>query len=349
VSEEFRTPPPLDPGDRVAVLAPSSGAAKAAPHVLERGLDRLERVFDLDPVVYPTARQGDAFLRAHPRARAADLHAAARDPAIRAVFATIGGDDQIRVLDHLDPAVLRAHPTRFFGISDSTNLACYRFELGLVSHYGGQLLSQIAVPGPLPAYTERYLRRALFDDALGDLKTAPAWADLTAGFDEWLDADLDYRPAPGWTWAGGDRRVEGRLWGGCLGVLAWQLMTDRYLPDPERLAGAVLLLETAEDLPPAERVRRVLTCMGERGLLGRFGAVLVGRPATQNWRESRTPEERAAYRERQREAIRTQLDRYNPGAPVVFDLDVGHTDPTAPLPIGGRTVVDPGERAIRFP
>jgi muramoyltetrapeptide carboxypeptidase LdcA involved in peptidoglycan recycling len=349
VSTEFRTPPALSSGDRVAVIAPSSGAAKRAPQVLERGLDRLEQVFDLEPVVYPTARQGEAFLGAHPRARAADLHAAARDPEIRAAFATIGGDDQIRVLAHLDPEVLRENPIRLFGMSDSTNLACYRWNLGLVSHYGGQLMNQVAVPGPIPGHTERYLRRALFEDSLGELEAAAEWADLTADFGEWLNADPAYEPAPGWTWAGGESRVKGRLWGGCLEVLAWQLMTDRYLPAPADLAGAVLLLETAEDLPEAKRVRWVLTCMGERGLLERFDAVLVGRPATQNWRTSRTPAERAAYRERQREAIRVQLDRYNPAAPVVFDIDVGHTNPTTPLPIGSRVVVDPGERAIRFP
>ncbi len=88
---EFTTPSPLSPGDRVAVVAPSSGGARNAPHLLGLALDRLRTVFDLDPVVYPTARQGDDLLAAHPRARAADIHAAFRDPEITGVFATIGG------------------------------------------------------------------------------------------------------------------------------------------------------------------------------------------------------------------------------------------------------------------
>ena len=160
---EFVTPPAMAPGDRVAVLAPSSGGAREAPHLLELALDRLRDVFDLEPVVYPTARQGDAFLRDHPEARAADLHAAFRDDEISGVFATIGGDDQLRVLKHLDPEVLREHPTRFYGMSDNTNLGLYLWREGVVSFNGAQLLNEIATPGGLPEYTERYCRRMFFE------------------------------------------------------------------------------------------------------------------------------------------------------------------------------------------
>ena len=88
---ETVTPPPMEPDDRVAVVAPSSGGAHDAPHVLDRALSRLREVFGLDPVLFPTARQSTEFLADSPRARAADLHAAFRDPEIRGVFATLGG------------------------------------------------------------------------------------------------------------------------------------------------------------------------------------------------------------------------------------------------------------------
>ncbi len=87
----FLTAPPMGPGDRVAVVAPSSGGARDAPHVLALGLSRLREVFGLEPVVFPTARQGNGFLEEHPRARAADLHAAFEDPSITGVFTTIDG------------------------------------------------------------------------------------------------------------------------------------------------------------------------------------------------------------------------------------------------------------------
>ena len=72
----FVTPPPLLllPGDRVAVLAPSSGGAHDAPYVFELGLERLRTILDFDPIVYPTAKQYNEFLSANPRACAADIH-----------------------------------------------------------------------------------------------------------------------------------------------------------------------------------------------------------------------------------------------------------------------------------
>lgn len=347
---EFITPPAVSPGDRIAVVAPSGGGAATARHVLALGCDRLRDHFDVRPVVHPSARQSDEYLRANPRARAAAIHEAHRDPDLGGVIATIGGDDQLRVLDHLDPATLREHPTRFLGISDNTNLSLFLWKHGIVSCYGGQLMNHIASPGPLHEYTERYVRQAFFEESLGDFEPAEEWADLAIGWNDpgYATADPGYQPATGHSWAGGDHRVEGRVWGGCLAVLEWQLMADRYLPRPGRLDGAVLAVETAEDLPPAKRVRWALMSMGERGLLERFSAVLVGRPATQNWREPRTTAERESYRQSQRDAIREEVCRYNPDAPIVFDAAFGHTNPTAPIPIGGLVEIDPTRERITF-
>jgi muramoyltetrapeptide carboxypeptidase LdcA involved in peptidoglycan recycling len=40
---------------------------------------------------------------------------------------------------------------------------------------------------------------------------------------------------------------------------------------------------------------------------------------------------------------------YNPDAPVVCNVDVGHTHPVVPVPVGGRCVVDPAEERVAFP
>jgi len=345
---EFITPPPAEPGSTVAVIAPASGGAASARHILALALDRLRKTFDLDPVVHPTARQSNAFLEANPRARAAAIHESFADPEIDAVFATIGGADQLRVLRYLDLDRLRANPTRFFGMSDNTNLALALWNAGVVSFYGGQLLNQVATPGGLHPFSERYLRRALFEESLGEFEQAGEWADLTVGWEKskaaYADTDLAYEPTAGWRWEGGTEVVSGRVWGGCIAILEWQLMANRYLPDPSRLDGAILALESSEELPPARRVGWFLRSMGERGLLERFDGVLVGRPATQNWREHRSQEERQEYRQAQREAITEQIQRYSSDVPVVFDLDFGHTDPTVPIPIGGRVRIEPQER-----
>ena len=111
-------PPKLAPGDRVAIVSPSFAAPALYPAVHELGLQRLRSELELVPVEYPTTRQ----LGASPRERAADLTAAFADPSIRAILTTIGGDDQLTVLPHLDPAVVLADPKPFVGFSDNTNI-----------------------------------------------------------------------------------------------------------------------------------------------------------------------------------------------------------------------------------
>lgn len=337
MSGAFVTPPPLDEGEQVAVLAPSNPAPDVA---VEVGVRRL-RGLGLAPVVYDSARADE---RLPPAERAAEIARAFEDPDVKAAVAATGGDDQLRVLSHLDTAVLREHPTRFFGISDNTNLHALLWSAGVVSFYGGQFVPGVALDDGLHPYTRRYLERALFEESLGEIRPAGEWTDGYYDFGtreprEWEDNE-------GWTFEG-DGVVEGRVWGGCLEVLQWLLAADRCVPRPDDLDGAVLAVETSEELPTAREVGRILTCMGERGLLGRFGAVLVGRPRTRH-ETPRTAEERLAYRENQRAAIRRWLDRYNPDVPVVFDVDFGHTDPHVPLPVGGMAVVDAEDERIAF-
>jgi muramoyltetrapeptide carboxypeptidase LdcA involved in peptidoglycan recycling len=347
---DFTTPPPLSPGDSVAIVAPASGLAAQFPHVYERGLERLRSVFDLEPVEFPTATKDDDYLQAHPEQPAADVEDAFARDDISGVIATIGGNDQIRVLDHLDPDVLRANPTRFFGISDNTNLAQFLWREGVVSYYGGHVLTDLAIPGPLPEYLEESLRTAFFEETIGPIQPAPAFTDEDKG---WADpAEIETVPEmednPGWLWRGGQAAVEGRTWGGNLEVTYLQLAADGCVPPPDALDGAVLLLETSEELPDAGVVKRMLMAMGERGLLERFDAVLVGRVKARSHLVERSRTEREDYREAIHETIVDTVAQYNEAAPVVCNVDFGHTNPIVPVPIGGQVSVDPQEERIAF-
>jgi len=348
---EFTTPPPMEPGDRVAVVAPAGGAAAEVPEVYEQGLDRLREVFDLDPVEYPTTRRDSAYLAAHPDERARDIEDAFADPDVAGVVATIGGHDQLRVLPHLDADVLRYNPTRFYGYSDNTNLAAYLWGLGIVSYQGPAVMTQLAYGGGVHEYTERYCRRAFFEETLGEIEPAERFTDDNVSWarEEALTYERAFEDNPGWRWHNADSgAVTGRTWGGCLESVGGLLMADVAVPDPATLDGCVFLFETSEELRGAGYVHEVLQSMGERGLLERFDAVLVGRAKARTYEEDPGPEARRAHRERQREVVREVVDRYNPGAPVLFDVDVGHTDPQVPVAIGAPVTVDPREERVVF-
>lgn len=347
---DFEVPPPVGSDRAVAVVAPSSGRAATYPHVYDLGVERLEREFGLDVVEYPTATKDDEYLYEHPDERAEDLHDAFENPDVDAVITTIGGNDQIRILDHLDPERLRSNPTRFFGISDNANVALYLYDLGIVSYYGGTLMTTFASPGSIPEYSRRWVERALFEDSLGEIEPAAAFTDQDL---DWatpanLDREREFEENAGWLWRGDDGAVEGRLWGGCLETVHGYLAANRYAPSVDQLDGNVLLLETSELLPSAAEVRGKLIAMGERGILTAVDGVLVGRAKARTHRDERDPETRQEYRRRQRQGIEAVVAEYNPDAPIVFDLDVGHTDPEIPIPIGGEVRIDPTEERIVF-
>jgi muramoyltetrapeptide carboxypeptidase LdcA involved in peptidoglycan recycling len=285
---------------------------------------------------------------ASPEDRAADLHAAFADPEIKAIIATIGGDDQITVLPHLDADLIRACPKPFFGYSDNTNLLVYLSNRGIVAYHGGSVMCEFGRPGAMHSLTTVALQAALFTSGEYELRESTEYGDVQR---DWADpAAFDGPPAmevcQGWRWHNAGQVVEGLTWGGNLEILSWLMMADREIGPPEAYEGRVLLIETSEELPTAGAVYRVLRGMGERGLLGRFACVLVGRAKAWSFEQPNTPDRKAVFAKEQREAILAALAAYAPDVMAVFDVDFGHTDPQVVVPVGGWIRVDGQERRI---
>ncbi len=337
-------PPKPRPGDKIAILSPSAGLPGLFPLPYELGLERLRTEFGLVPVEYPTTRA----MGSTPQQRAADLHAAFADPEIKAVFASIGGSDQITVLPHLDRELIRANPKPFFGYSDNTNLLLFLRNLGIVSYHGSSVMVQLGRPGALHPLTAQSLRAALLGSGEYELRPSAEVGDVTGRWQEpeTFAAEPPMTAGEGWTWHNADRVVEGAGWGGCLEILAWLLMADREIRPVEEYAGQVLFLETSEEMPGADEVYRIMRNMGERGLLRQFPAVLVGRAKSWSSVQPLEPAAAQAYRKAQRDAVLRALGEYAPEARVVFDVDFGHTDPQLVIPCGGRIRVDGPARRI---
>ncbi|MEV5975134.1 S66 peptidase family protein [Streptomyces sp. NPDC051921] len=332
------------PGDRVAVLSPASGLPGLFPLPYELGLRRLHEEFGLKTVEYPTTRK----MGATPQERAEDIHAAFADPDIKAVIASIGGDDQITVLPHLDHDLLRANPKPFFGYSDNTNLLLFLRNLGIVSYHGSSVMVELGRPGAMHPSTADSLRAALLTSGAYALTPSSTCGDVNRPWEDphTFESEPEMEPADGWFWHNGDRVVEGLGWGGNLEILSWLLMADRAVLPVDAYAGDVLFLETSEEMPRADEVYRILRNMGERGLLRQFPALLMGRAKSWSFENRFNAEERAHYRRRQREAVLRAVQQYAPDMMVVFDVDLGHTDPQLVIPVGGRIQVDGPSRRI---
>ncbi|GLY98103.1 S66 peptidase family protein [Actinoplanes sp. NBRC 103695] len=327
----------------MAVVSPSFAAPGPFPELHEQAMRRLRDELGLVPVEFPTTRT----VGAAPADRAADLMAAWSDPSIRAVLATIGGDDQLTVLPHLDPAPFLADPKPYFGYSDNTNLLNWLWTHGLTGFHGGSTQMHLARGAGLHPVSTASLRAALFG---GDHEIRPVETfseeEISWSTPEALTSSPEPVPSPGWEWHQPDRVVTAPTWGGNLEILHWNLAAGRWILPPADYAGCVLLLETSEEMPPAEEVFRMLRNAGERGLLAQFPAVVVAAAKATHFASPRPPADRAQYRADQRAAVLKALAAYNPSAMAVFGVDFGHTDPQYILPYGGRLTVDGPARRI---
>lgn len=347
---EFKQPERLKIGDKVAIVSPSAGLPHLFPWVYEQGLRRIQDVFGLIPVEYTTAKRNSEFLANHPEARAEDINQAFSDPEIKAVFSTIGGNDQIKILPYLDRDLIKSNPKIFLGYSDNTNLHLFLWNCGIISYYGGAVMTQFAMGGGMHDYTTQSIFKALFAPSIGEIQASSEWSDLDL---DWADKEnlnrkrLMYK-SEGWEWHNViDGVIEGQLWGGCLEVLDLHLSVRKYLPNFDDVKDTILFAETSEEMPSEEFVYRFFATLAELDLLLHFKAILVAYPKAQFCGKEAIGG-RDLYMLNQKKAVKKVLSDYKINIPVIFNMNFGHTDPQIIIPNGSVVRIDFLKKKIVF-
>lgn len=340
----MHTLPKVQRGDKVAILSPSFAAPGKWPEVHALGLSRVREIFGLEPVEYPTTR----MLGASGAERAHDLISAFTDPSIKAVIASIGGDDQVTYIKNLPHEPFMQNPKPFFGYSDNSHFCNFLFLCGVPSFYGGSLFTQFAMQGGMDAFTVEYITHALFKRGEYTLTSSPEYTDQGLSWDnpENLKKRRTYWSNDGWKW-NGVGKGEGLLWGGCIESVDEMIRHGVPIPNNEQFENIVLMLESSEEMPSADYVFRVMRALGERGILTRVKGVLVGRAKAWEFDKPYSFDEKIDYRKAQQSVIARALEQYNPQIPLVQNLDFGHTDPQIPMPYGGRVYIDSVSKEIR--
>jgi len=309
--------------------------------VFDQGIDVLRRVFGLEVREMPTARRAARELGAEPRARADDLNAAFADPSIRAIVASIGGVDSVRILPFLDASLALADPKVLLGYSDTGTQLVFYNQAGLVTFNGPSVMAGFAQLEAFAGAADQ-VRSILFEPrSTYDYRPASDWVD---GYRDWSDAAnagaVGHRRAPdGWRLLQGSGVARGRLFGGCGEVLEMMKGTE-FWPSPSWWDGRILFLETSEDVPAPETVGYWLRNYGMQGVFDRIEAVLVGRA------RGYTDAAKAELDEMLVRVVAREFGR--PDLPIVSNLDFGHTDPQWVLPLGVLAEIDADTRSIRL-
>lgn len=326
----------------IAVVSPSMAGPAYGPQIHAQAMERLAALTGCKIVQYPTT----AKLGASAAERAADINAAFADPQIGAIMATVGGNDQITVIPHLDAQVVKANPKPFFGYSDNTHLHNWLWRQGITSYYGGSTQVQL---GPGPRVDEIHARALLAALNGEDVVLTNPEESEDHGY-EWSDPRAltsfgTRTPVGQWQWAGASTKVRARTWGGCVQVLRDIFVAGTNPPDSD-LDGHILLLEFSDDPWPPVDFGRLLRSLGQRGLLERLAAVMLARvPATSfGWEPS--PAEQDAYRNAMAELVVEACAQYAPDAVVSLGVPFGHTRPQWIVPYGGEITLDPESKTI---
>lgn len=149
-------PRPLQAGDTIAIVSPSSAPDSAT---VAKGCAAL-RDWGYVPVVGPHAQNRYHGFAGTADERAADLLWALRDTTVKAILCSRGGDGAVQVLQRIPLSEFSQHPKWIIGFSDVTALHSAAVSAGVMSIHG-TMCDGIAAKGERRDSVNAVLRRLL--------------------------------------------------------------------------------------------------------------------------------------------------------------------------------------------
>ncbi|KPM42352.1 hypothetical protein AK830_g4181 [Neonectria ditissima] len=341
------TPKALQPGDTIAFISPSARINDRFPTVMQRAT----AVLSARGYQVRTFFNKDTDIQSGISNRLSEIRAAFSDPSISAVICTIGGSTFTELLPALIAdtelhSAIRANPKIVVGCSDITGIHWFLHAVvGLRTFYGpgavpelGEASSVDDEEAPL-AFCVKHLFRAIADpEPLGDIGRSNKYAPKLAPF--WTKGEASTEATalaktPGWKWLRAGK-AEGRLFGGCLTVVARLQGVRPIVPD---WRGRIVFLETAiaddevsGNLLP--RVRAAFADLIAGGVFDEAAGLVVGRPFGYDSEEAISD-----YCGVITGLLCEGALAKNP-FPILFGVDIGHTVPMVTLPFDGLAVLD---------
>lgn len=250
--------------------------------------------------VYDSACTATGYLAGPAEQRAADLMAAFTDPDVRLIVPATGGKGAAELLPLLNYDVVAANPTVLTGMSDPSVL-------------GNALLARAGLAslhGP-SGYD-------FFQPAVHEATEAAFWQAVSGPIAGHVVKGEEWRIA-----REGPDIISGRVIGGHLGTIR-ALIGTPYLPDVD---GAILLLE--EVFVPWVNVDAALTHLRLAGVFDRVAAVVIGVPVGSDRGDA--PDD---------SWDKMILRCVGGTAPVITNVEFGHTPNKIPFVLGGKVDID---------
>ncbi|RBP89130.1 muramoyltetrapeptide carboxypeptidase LdcA involved in peptidoglycan recycling [Cytobacillus firmus] len=306
----------LKPGDEIRVIAPSRSMAIIKGEQLRIAQERLNQL-GFTVTYGKNAELHDEFFSTSIEERLEDLHDAFTDPNVKGILTVIGGYNANQLLNYIDFEIIKNNPKIFCGFSDITALQGAIYKKTELITYSGPHFSSFGVKHGFE-YTLDSFVNAVTNDAPYEILASSHWSD-----DPWyLDQeDRLFIKNNGYTVIQ-EGCAEGRLIGGNLCTLNL-LQGTEFMPS---LKDSILFIEDDEEshaLTFDRDLQSLLHLPDAQGIKG----ILIGRFQ----KNSQVTEE----------ALRKIIDSKKElqGIPVIGNVNFGHVQPCATIPIGGKAVI----------
>jgi muramoyltetrapeptide carboxypeptidase len=234
-------PAPLSPGDTVGIIAPASPIERDQ---FEAGCAAL-RALGYEVFYFESIFERQRYFSGALQRRVDEFHAMFSRPEIRAVVCARGGYGCNYLLPEIDLGLIAANPRIFVGYSDVTSLLTYISDAtGLITFHGPMVAKDFAQPCGIDVKSWQ-----------GSLSGEPAQMVFPAG-SEVVPLIRGY--------------AQGRLYGGCLSMLAASMGT----PYEIQTDGTILFVEDIGTKP--YQIDRMLMQLKLGGKLDGVRGILFG-------------------------------------------------------------------------
>jgi len=311
----------LKKGDTIAFYSPSSPHSAIFPKRLTRASDFLKSQ-GYEVILGETVLLNNERTSGSAEQRVNDLHRLFLDKKVSAIISTSGGlfcNDLLRKIDY---NIISSNPKIFCGYSDNTLLSsAMHSQSNLVTFYGPCAIPELGeYPKPYEFTWNNFLSAVE-----GRLSKVPVFESGTDEFSDWFlkeEKARELQPKKGSEWLH-TGIAKSQIIGGCLPSLE-QLKGTPY---DFKYEGKILFIEIPEGEVlgrgmPVERIDSKLSDIEMSGNLDKINGLIFGRL----FRQSSDDEKRIKD---------IFYDRTNKlGIPVLYGVDITHSDPKLTIPIG---------------
>lgn len=334
-------PKKLCKGDTVGFVSPSAGLAPFAMHRIKKAKEMFEKLGYKVKNGRNTLKN-NGYVSAPAPQRAKDINDMFRDKKVKMIIATIGGNHSNQLLKYLNFKIIKQNPKIFMGYSDNTVLHyAFQSQANLATYYGPCVMTQFGENPKILEYTLKYFNYAVSEDFQKknyEIKSSSTW---TEEFLDWFKQEDKKRPRKlikheGYSWLA-KGRVEGKILGGAIPSIN-HLAGTKYWCDPRE---KIFFIDIPEGHNPAEgislaEVDSYLADLDNLGLFDSINGLIIGRPYR--------------YSQEQIQNFKKIVLKYfrKRKCPILYNANIGHTDPIATVRLGSRAILDSSRNSFRI-